>query len=159
MVAFKANKLLPAVSNQAHRHGIEQFVGKMHARKWLQRLEPLNLLAKYFQHSTLPLLQNCKRLDYPVAQCCEEFRRAFLQEFEHIAGEPAIMCALFQNHEIVGFAQTFPNLDELRGQQLTEKRADAHVRKIVAIATNRAATGGVISMLRVIQRLLHEPGE
>ena len=38
LVAVKTNKLLPAVSDKPHGHRIEQFVGKMNTRKWLQRI-------------------------------------------------------------------------------------------------------------------------
>ena len=35
-VAFKIDKFLFALANQTNRHGIEQFVGKMDAGKWIE---------------------------------------------------------------------------------------------------------------------------
>jgi len=53
----------------------------------------------------------------------------------------------------------FPDFQELRGQQFTEYRTDTHVGKIIACPADRAGARGVISMLGMIERLLHEPGE
>ena len=45
-IAIDANKFLPAVADQAHRHRVQQFVRKMDAHEWLQRTAPFNLIAK-----------------------------------------------------------------------------------------------------------------
>ena len=88
----------------------------MDARKRLQRITPLNLMMKCFKCLTLPLAQTRKRFHYLVTQSCEERWRPFLQAFENVARELPIMCALFDDHEIVDVVQLFPNLQELRGQ-------------------------------------------
>src|SRR5437660_11984038 len=46
VVAVETYKFFPAVSEQAHRHRIEQFVGKMDTCEWLKRLTPFNFPAK-----------------------------------------------------------------------------------------------------------------
>src|SRR5262249_3202426 len=131
----------------------------MDALEWLQGLSPFNLIAKRFQRLTLPRLQNRKRLDDSVAQRVEEFPPAFLDELENVARELPVVSALFDNEEIIDFAKPLPDFGELGGQQLPETPGDAHVRKIIACAANRAVARGVISMLRMIERLLHKPGE
>src|SRR5438132_11693195 len=56
-------------------------------------------------------------------------------------------------------AESLPHFGKLRGKELTEKRANAHVCKIVAAAPNRRPSAGIISLRGMIERLLHEPGE
>ena len=69
------------------------------------------------------------------------------------------MRPLFDNSEIVDLVELFPDFEVLRGQQFTEYRTDTHVGKIIACTANRAGARGIISVLRMIERLLHEPGE
>src|SRR5437899_2348674 len=158
-IAIDVNKFLPAAADQAHRHRVQQFVGKMDTHEGLQRIAPFNPVAKRFQSLRLSLLQNRKWLDYSVAQGCEEFGRAFLHRFENVARELAIMRALLDNHEVVGFAESKPDFGELSAQQLPEQRADTHVGEIIAFPSNRAASRGIVPVLGMVERLLHEPGE
>src|SRR4029077_2987584 len=46
LVAVKPYQFLRSIADQAHRHCVQQFVGKMDAREWLRRVWPFNLLAK-----------------------------------------------------------------------------------------------------------------
>src|SRR5437667_1819833 len=115
-VAVQTDELLFAIPDQAHRHGVEQFIGKMDAHERLQRIAPLNFLAKSFQRSLLSLLQNRKWLDDSVAQSFEESRRAFLHRLENVARELPIVCALFDNHNVIDFTESFPDFGELRAQ-------------------------------------------
>src|SRR5438874_9868491 len=69
------------------------------------------------------------------------------------------MRALFDDKEIVGLAEPFPDLGELRSQQFAKERTDADVREIIAVPADCSATAGVIAVLGMIKRLLHEPGE
>ena len=78
---------------------------------------------------------------------------------KNIAREIAVMRALFDDGEDLRAAQRRPHLGELRRQQPPEKRPDAHVGKVIPAPADRAAAGTVIAMFRVIERLLHEPGE
>lgn len=70
-----------------------------------------------------------------------------------------MMRALLDDGEIVGLAQSFPNLRELRGEQLPEERSDADVGKIVAASPNLRAIARIIAVHGMIKRLFHEPGE
>ena len=69
------------------------------------------------------------------------------------------MCALFHDAETLNLAESLPHFSELRGKELAEKRADADVCKIIAAPPNRRSSAGIISVGRMIERLLHEPGE
>src|SRR5215831_7894279 len=111
----------------------------MNAREWSQRVVPFDLLAKWFQCQRLPVSQNRKRFDDSVSQDCEKFRCAFFQKFENVVRELAIVRALFNNDEVIELAESRPDFGKLHRQQLSKQRADAHVGKIVAAFTNRAA--------------------
>ena len=147
---------------QMHRHRIEQFVGKVDAAKWLHLVEgrhPLRLAGKLAQHALLALPQDRKRLDDPIAQDRKKLRPRRAQRFQDIAREFAVMRALFDNHEIVRPIERFPDFRELPGKQFAEQRPHAHARKIIAPPPDRAPARAVVAMLRMIERLLHEPGE
>src|SRR6476620_11151684 len=79
LVAIETYQFLRSVTDQAHRHGVQQFVGEMDAREWFRRLLPLNLIAKRLEPAALVLFQNWKWLEYPVAQRFEKFQQAVLQ--------------------------------------------------------------------------------
>ena len=66
------------------------------------------------------------------------------------------MRALFDDDEIVDLAESFPDFGKLRRQQLSKERADTHAGKIVAGFSNRAAAGGIITVLGMVQRVAHE---
>ena len=70
-----------------------------------------------------------------------------------------VMRALLDNDEVLDLAEPLPHFRELHSQQLPEKRADAHVREEIAMPANCAPAGGIISVLGMIQRLVHEPAE
>ena len=69
------------------------------------------------------------------------------------------MRSLFDNHEIVRPIERFPDFRELPGEQFAEQRPYAHARKIIAPPPDRAPARAVVAMLRMIERLLHEPRE
>ena len=69
------------------------------------------------------------------------------------------MRALLDNGEIVDFAESFPDFNKLRGEQLSKERADTNVGKVVAFPSNHGASTRVVAVLRMVERLLHEPGE
>ena len=73
--------------------------------------------------------------------------------------EPPIVRALFDDHEIVDLAELLPDLGKLRAQQLPEQRADADIGEIITFSANHAVAGGIVSVLGMVKRLLHEPGE
>ena len=67
--------------------------------------------------------------------------------------------ALLDDYEVVDLANSFPDFRKLRSEQLSKDRSDADVREIIAAAADRGATAGIITVLGMIQRLLHEPSE
>ena len=67
--------------------------------------------------------------------------------------------ALLDEDEFISPAEPFPDFRELSGQQLAEERADAHICEIISAATNRAPARRIVSVLGMIKRLVHEPGE
>ena len=80
-----------------------------------------------------------------------------------------MMSALFDDKEAVrhgesvlwriDLAETFPDLSELRGKQFAKERTNTDVREIIAASSDRGPIAGVITVLGMIKRLLHEPGE
>ena len=131
----------------------------MDTSEWFKRITPFNLISKWFQHLRLPLSQNRKWLDYSIVQSFEEFRRALLRRLENVARKLTIVRALLNNDKIVDFAELLPDLSELCRHQLPEKRADADVGEIITFPANRAAARGIVSVLGMVKRLFHEPGE
>ena len=145
-----------------HRHRVEKLIGEMDAAKRFeigQRFFPSELLAEIAQRFPLPLPQDWKWLDDPIAQRRKKIGRSLAHRCQDIPGEIALVRPLFDDDEISGPAQRLPHLDELRREQPPEKRTDADVREVIAPPSNRAAPGTVIAQLRVIERLLHEPRE
>src|SRR4029450_3998373 len=124
-----------------------------------KRIAPFNLVSERFQHLRLALSQNRKWLGYSIAQRFEEFRRAGLGRMGEVAWKLAIVRALLDNDKVVDFTELLPDLSELCHHQLPEKRADADVSEIIAFPANRAAARGIVSVLRMIKRLFHEPGK
>jgi hypothetical protein len=138
-VAVESYQLLRSITDQAHRHRVEQFIGKMDPSEWFQRSLPVNLIAKRPQHPALLLFQRCKWLDYPVAQRVKEFREPLLHELQNIPRELPIVRAMLDNHETFNLPEAFPDFGELRGKQLPKQRTHADVREIVTFATYHAA--------------------
>ena len=131
----------------------------MDPREWFKRIAPFNLVSKWFQHLRLALSQNRKWLDYSVAQSFEEFPRVCLGRLENVASELPVVSRLLNNDKIVDLAELLPDLGKLRAQQLPEQRADADIGEIITFSANHAVAGGIVSVLGMVKRLLHEPGE
>src|SRR5262249_759675 len=131
----------------------------MDADEWFKRIAPFNLFPKWFQHLRLPLSQNRKWLNYSVTQSFEEFWRACLDRFENVACELAVVRALLKKDKIVYLTELLPDLSELRRHQSPEKQAYAHVSEIVALPPDCTAARGIVSVLGMVKRLFHEPGE
>src|SRR6476646_5668270 len=55
LVAVETYQFFRSITDQAHRHGVQQFVGKMDAREWFWRVWPLNLIAKRLKPPALLL--------------------------------------------------------------------------------------------------------
>ncbi len=107
----------------------------------------------------LALAQDGERLDDPVTQRGKKIRTSRAQRLEHIAGKLPAMRALFDEHEIVRPLQLFPNLGELRREQFSKERANAHAREVIATSADPASARAVVAQLRMIKRLRHETRE
>src|SRR5437870_4028845 len=125
----------------------------------LERFAPINLLAKVGQRFRLSILQNRKRFDDLKTEGFEELRLLLARRREHVAHEFAVMRALLDDDEVVGVPKAFPDFSELGGKQLAKQWADAHVREIIAASPDRGPVAGIISVLGVAKRVLHEAGE
>jgi hypothetical protein len=107
----------------------------------------------------LPVSQNWKRFHDLVPQGSEEFRNALLRELEDVTRELAILRTLLDNYEIFCLTKPFPDFRELHGKQLSKQRSHTDVGEIIPFTTDRAAAGGIVAMLGMIESLLHEPRE
>src|SRR4029453_7569031 len=83
LVAVETYQFLRSITDQTHRHCVQQLVGKMNSREWLRRSSPLNLIAKRLEPPALLRFQNWKWLEYSVAQRAEEFRKTLFHELEN----------------------------------------------------------------------------
>jgi len=158
-VTVEIDKLFPAVADQTHRHGIEKFVREMNADERLNRIAPFHFIAKQLECLQLSILQDGERLDDSIAQSGKKIRAAFARRLKDITRKVAMMSPLFDNDKVIDLVEPFPYLRELRGQQLSKKRPDAHVCEVISTPPNRASARGIISVLGMIEGLLHEPGK
>src|SRR3954467_4187404 len=115
LVAIDTYQFFRSMINQAHGHCVQEFVGKMDARKRFRRVWPLNLVAKRLKVAALLLFQNWKRLEYAIMQRVEELRQAVLHEFKDVQRELPVVRPLLDNDEIIQFAEALPYFAELRG--------------------------------------------
>ncbi len=125
----------------------------------VERFFPGDLLAEIAQRFPLPLPQDWKWLDDPIAKRGKKIRGPLAHRSENIPGEIAVVRPLFDDDEIFGPAKRLPHLGELRRQQPAEKRTHADIREVIAPPPDRTAPRAVIAQLRMIERLLHEPLE
>ncbi len=75
---------------------------------------------------------------------------------EDIAREPAVACRGFDQVERLAPSHALPHLDELRGQQFAEHRAQVHAREEIAPAARPLLRARVVAERFVIERLLDE---
>src|SRR5437868_3856117 len=76
---------------------------------------------------------------------------------EDITRELPVMRALLHDREFVRRAEQFTDLRELARHHPTEHRTDADAGEVVALSSYMRAAGAVVTMLRRIERLFHEP--
>ena len=69
------------------------------------------------------------------------------------------MATATKRYEVVDFADSLPDFSKLRAQQLPEQRANTHIGEIITLPSNRAATRRIVSVLGMVERLVHKPGE
>src|SRR5437763_7285189 len=108
---------------------------------------------------SLPRLQDRERLDHTVAQYREKIRCPLAERFENIVRKFPMMSALFGDRETIRATEQFPHLTELDRKQPPEKRTHADVGKVIAVPSDPALPRAVVTEVRMIERLLHEPVE
>ena len=149
--------------DEMHRQGVEEFVGKMHAGERLQLRE--RRMPRDFhpgecaERFLLPPAQRIERFDNRIADRIEELPGVRARGVEHVAREVAVVGTLLDDAEFIGLPEPLPHFGELRREQFSEQRADAHIREKIAVPADRGAARGVVAVLRVIQRQFHEPAE
>ena len=108
----------------------------MDTREWFQRLLPLDLIAKRLQPPALLRFQNGKRLDYPVAQRAEEFRKTLLQELENIQPN-CPSCAPCSTITKSFILPKRSRISETARPAIVQRAAHTHVREIISFAAYR----------------------
>ncbi|WP_395734941.1 hypothetical protein [Prosthecobacter sp.] len=66
------------------------------------------------------------------------------------------MGTLFDEREIFGLSQRPPFLQSVHGQQFPEQGTDAHAGVKIALTADFARAGSIITMLRMIERQIHD---
>ena len=164
-VVFHHDLLDPAVRSPPHAmHGkrIDELVGEMHRRLCANLGEfpgPLHFAAEFFQPRTLTACDTFKRLDDPVAHRAEAFGRHLTQSAKRVRRKIPAVHALFNDREFVRRTEPAPHFCKLPREQSTEQRTHAHIRKKIAATPDALAARGVVAVLRVIERQLHETPE
>ena len=69
------------------------------------------------------------------------------------------MGSLLNDLEVLDPVESIPNLGELDCEKLPKQRANADVGEIITVPSNRGTIARVVTVFRMIKRLLHEPGE
>ena len=82
-----------------------------------------------------------------------------LHRFEDVPREFPMMRTLFGNDEVFDLTEPFPDFGDLGSKQFSKEWTNTDVGKVIATSSNRSAVAGVVAMLRMIERLFHEPGE
>src|SRR5436190_23387838 len=86
---------------------------------------PCQFFAELTKRFLLPLPQDWKWFDNPIAKRGEKIRGLLTHGSENVLGKLAVVGSLFDNDEIIGPAKSLPHLSELRGQQPAKKRTHA----------------------------------
>ena len=81
------------------------------------------------------------------------------KRLKDVPRELTVAGPLFDESESSGPAERLPHLDKLPGKNLSINRADADIREIVAAIADGAFPGGVIPLLRIVERTPHEAFE
>src|SRR2546423_876136 len=116
---------------------------------------PRHLVVQFGKRFLLSPLQNRKGFDdripkrrWKIAHCCQ-----------NIVGELTMMRALFDDCEMIRPAHDFPHLGKLRREHSSKERTDADAGKIIAAPPDLTLARAIVTELRMIERLLHEPVE
>src|ERR1044071_1115581 len=105
-----------------------------------QRFFPLQFFAEITKRFLLPLPQDWKRFDNPIAKRGEKIRGLLTHSSENVPGEIAVVSSLFDDDKIIRPAKSLPHLSELRREQPAKKWTDADIRNIIASPSKRTAS-------------------
>ena len=141
-----------------HRKGIEELIGKVDALERLQLGQgsaPFHLFGAEFRQPRLLLPAPVRRrLDDHVSHGREA--RRLPEETEHVMREISAMRPLLHDGESRGSPEPFPHLGKLPRQQPPKERPDAHIGDEISSPPDGRPPRGVVPVLRVKERRLHE---
>ena len=63
----------------------------------------------------------------------------FARRLEDVARKIAVMRALFDDGEVIRFAEPMPYFCKLHSKQMPEQRPNAHIREVIAASANGAS--------------------
>src|SRR5438876_7896704 len=128
-------------------------------RQLVNRFPPGNFAAEFMQIFLLSLPPNQKRLRYYVGGRSETFSGRLAQRAQHICRKNAIVRPLLDDGEGLRPPQLLPNFGKLRSQQFPKQRSHTDVGKKIAAPPDARTSAGIITMLGMIERQLHEASE
>ena len=137
--------------------GVEEFVGKMDSGEiWqiLGRFDPIDAPTR--EAGLLFFAKRGERLDDDQAGLGEG---SFGKTIHHIGSKAAVIRALLDQREILGTAEDFPHFEKLGGEDFAEDRAEADVRKKIAIASHARLAARVVTLGGIVEGQLHEARE
>ena len=143
----------PVANEQLDRKSIEQLVGEKNAgefRKFRFARHVDEMCGPWREGVALRGAQTFYRLDDDNAR-----QRSFPRG-KNIGHELSVVCALFDERELIRFSEQFPHLEKLGGEEFSENRSDAHVGEKVPALSRAILPRGVVAAARMIQRHLHE---
>jgi len=79
--------------------------------------------------------------------------------FQNVAGHPAVIGSLFDDREPGWFSQPLPNLPADRCKKATINTSDADTGEEVPLLAYPGSPGGIVTVIRVIERQFHEAAE
>ncbi len=159
-VALAPGGAVPA--DEVNGESVEEFVRKMDAAEGWHRGDgrvPRDFAGEVLELRGLPLLQDREGLDDAVVERGEEVGMVCARGGKDVVRKFATVRALLHDLEVAGAPERFPHLGELPGKEAPEERADADAGEVIATAAEPRATGAVVAVLGMVERVLHEAGE
>jgi hypothetical protein len=136
---------------------VEKFVGKMDTgefREGFRRVHPLDAAAP--EAILLGLAKRRERFDEDHGRAIEGRSG---ERVENVIREASVVRALFDEREIPGAAEGFPEFDKLAGENFAQHGAEAHARVKIPAASDDSASRGVVALPGIIESQLHEAGK
>ena len=83
----------------------------------------------------------------------------FIERTKDVCRHASVICALLDDGEIGRLLQALPRLPADRGEEATIDPAHTHAGEEVPLLPDPCTSGGIVAMLRMIERQLHETSE